>query len=89
MDVVEAKPADWQRDPFTPVIENGYLFGRGATDMKLSGTLAIAALIELKAQKATNPAAASSLNSQATRKPTNMKTSGIVSPTSFPTRSWC
>ena len=48
MDVVEAKPADWQRDPFTPVVENGYLFGRGASDMKLDGTMAIAALIELK-----------------------------------------
>ena len=48
MDVVEAKPADWQRDPFTPVVENGYLFGRGATDMKLDGTLAISSLIELK-----------------------------------------
>jgi len=48
MDVVEAKPADWRRDPFTPVVENGYLFGRGATDMKLDGTLAIASLIELK-----------------------------------------
>jgi carboxypeptidase PM20D1 len=31
MDVVEAKRADWTRDPFTPVVENGYLFGRGAT----------------------------------------------------------
>lgn len=48
MDVVEAKAADWTRDPFTPVVENGYLFGRGATDMKLDGVLAIAALIELK-----------------------------------------
>ncbi|CAN5224646.1 M20/M25/M40 family metallo-hydrolase [soil metagenome] len=48
MDVVEAKPADWKRDPFTPVVENGYLFGRGATDMKLDGTLAISSLIELK-----------------------------------------
>ena len=48
MDVVEAKRADWQRDPFTPVVENGYLFGRGATDMKLDGTIAIASLIELK-----------------------------------------
>jgi carboxypeptidase PM20D1 len=48
MDVVEAKPADWQRDPFTPVIENGYLFGRGSTDMKLDGTLAIASLNELR-----------------------------------------
>ena len=25
MDVVEAKPDDWKRDPFTPVVENGYL----------------------------------------------------------------
>ena len=48
IDVVEAKPADWQRDPFTPVVENGYLFGRGATDMKLDGALAIATLLELK-----------------------------------------
>ncbi|MBV8972332.1 MAG: M20/M25/M40 family metallo-hydrolase, partial [Sphingomonadaceae bacterium] len=48
MDVVEANPADWQRDPFTPVVENGYLYGRGATDMKLDGTTAIAALIELR-----------------------------------------
>jgi len=48
MDVVEAKPADWKRDPFKPVVENGYLFGRGATDMKLDGTLGIAALVELK-----------------------------------------
>ncbi len=50
MDVVEAKPADWVRDPFTPVIENGYLFGRGASDMKLDDALGIAALIELKRQ---------------------------------------
>jgi len=48
MDVVEAKPADWQRDPFTPIVENGYLFGRGSTDMKLDGTLAIASLNELR-----------------------------------------
>lgn len=48
MDVVEANPADWQRDPFKPIVENGYLYGRGATDMKLDGTLAIASLIELK-----------------------------------------
>lgn len=48
MDVVEAKPSDWQRDPFTPVVENGYLFGRGASDMKLDGTTAIAALVDLR-----------------------------------------
>lgn len=48
MDVVEAKPADWQRDPFTAVVENGYLYGRGATDMKLDMALVVAALIDLK-----------------------------------------
>ena len=48
MDVVDAKPADWTRDPFTPVVENGYLYGRGATDMKLDGAIALAALIDLR-----------------------------------------
>jgi carboxypeptidase PM20D1 len=50
MDVVEAKPADWQRDPFTPVVENGYLFGRGATDMKLDDAIAVQALGDLRAK---------------------------------------
>ena len=48
MDVVEANPKDWQRDPFTPVVENGYLYGRGATDMKLDAAIALAAVIELR-----------------------------------------
>jgi acetylornithine deacetylase/succinyl-diaminopimelate desuccinylase-like protein len=51
MDVVEARRADWQRDPFTAVVENGYLYGRGASDMKLDGAIAIASLIELKRQQ--------------------------------------
>ena len=53
MDVVEAKPADWQRDPFTPVIENGYIYGRGATDMKFADAELIATLVDLKRQKFT------------------------------------
>lgn len=48
MDVVEADPADWDRDPFTPVIEEGYLFGRGASDTKFDAALAVASLIELR-----------------------------------------
>jgi carboxypeptidase PM20D1 len=48
MDVVEAKPSDWERDPFTPVVEQGLLFGRGASDMKLDDALVVATLIELK-----------------------------------------
>ena len=50
LDVVEAKAADWQRDPFTPVVENGYLYGRGASDMKFDGALALASIIEMKRQ---------------------------------------
>jgi len=48
MDVVEAKPEDWTRDPFTPVIENGYIWGRGASDMKYDLSTMVATLIELK-----------------------------------------
>ena len=50
MDVVEAKPEDWERDPFTPVVENGFLFGRGASDTKFEASLAVATLIELRRQ---------------------------------------
>ncbi len=42
MDVVAANPADWQRDPFKLVEENGYLYGRGVADMKTN----VIALIE-------------------------------------------
>jgi acetylornithine deacetylase/succinyl-diaminopimelate desuccinylase-like protein len=48
LDVVEADPKDWDRDPFKPVIENGYLFGRGSIDMKTSAALTVASLIELR-----------------------------------------
>ncbi|MFM6831314.1 MAG: M20/M25/M40 family metallo-hydrolase [Novosphingobium sp.] len=50
MDVVEAKREDWERDPFVPVVENGILFGRGASDMKFDGALALSTLIELRRQ---------------------------------------
>lgn len=48
MDVVEANPAEWQRDPFTPVVENGYVFGRGASDNKGDVAMLLAAVIKLK-----------------------------------------
>jgi len=36
-DVVPTGPlADWDSDPFDPVIRDGYLFGRGSADMKCS-----------------------------------------------------
>ena len=50
MDVVEARPEDWERDPFTPVVENNYLYGRGASDTKFDAVLAMVSLIELRRQ---------------------------------------
>ncbi|MFN3517446.1 MAG: M20/M25/M40 family metallo-hydrolase [Novosphingobium sp.] len=50
MDVVEADPKDWTRDPFIPIIEDGILYGRGASDMKFDAALATSALIELRRQ---------------------------------------
>jgi acetylornithine deacetylase/succinyl-diaminopimelate desuccinylase-like protein len=48
MDVVEAKPADWTRDPFTAVVENGYVFGRGAVDDKFDVSVVVTVLSKLK-----------------------------------------
>lgn len=48
MDVVEAKAADWVRDPFTAVVENGYVYGRGASDMKFDVVMMVSTLIKLK-----------------------------------------
>ena len=50
MDVVEAKREDWERDPFQPVVENGYLYGRGASDTKFDAAQALIAMIELRGQ---------------------------------------
>jgi carboxypeptidase PM20D1 len=50
MDVVEAKPEDWERDPFTAVIEDGNIFGRGSDDDKSGVAIGSAALLELKRQ---------------------------------------
>lgn len=48
MDVVDAKPEDWTRDPFTPVVENGYLYGRGASDTKFDTVQAMVAVMGLR-----------------------------------------
>ncbi|MED5546317.1 MAG: M20/M25/M40 family metallo-hydrolase [Pseudomonadota bacterium] len=48
MDVVEAKPEDWERDPFTPVIEDGYLFGRGSLDNKAGLSIVTATMMKLR-----------------------------------------
>jgi len=48
MDVVEAKAADWTRDPFVAVEEDGYVFGRGSEDNKYDVTMMIATMAKLK-----------------------------------------
>lgn len=50
MDVVEAKPEDWTRDPFKAVVENGYVFGRGAVDNKFDVSMVTATMASLRKQ---------------------------------------
>lgn len=51
MDVVTAKPEDWERDPFRLIEENGYFFGRGTLDIKGEIALITATFLRLKAEK--------------------------------------
>ena len=39
MDVVEADPKDWTRDPFTLIEEDGYFYARGASDDKAQASI--------------------------------------------------
>jgi acetylornithine deacetylase/succinyl-diaminopimelate desuccinylase-like protein len=48
LDVVEAKRADWTRDPFTLIEENGYFYGRGTADMKGMDATWVDALMRFK-----------------------------------------
>lgn len=50
MDVVTAKPEDWQRDPFTLIEENGYFFGRGTFDIKNGVTELTSTFLRLKSE---------------------------------------
>jgi acetylornithine deacetylase/succinyl-diaminopimelate desuccinylase-like protein len=51
MDVVTAKPEEWQRDPFTLIEENGYFFGRGTLDNKQGVTVLTSTFLRLKREK--------------------------------------
>ncbi|MFN3524018.1 MAG: M20/M25/M40 family metallo-hydrolase [Phenylobacterium sp.] len=50
IDVVEAKREDWERDPFTLVEENGYFYGRGASDDKAMAAALTDAMIRYKTE---------------------------------------
>ncbi|WP_235934135.1 M20/M25/M40 family metallo-hydrolase [Agromyces humi] len=46
LDVVPAEPADWTVDPFAGEIRDGYVWGRGATDMKDMVAMMVACLLD-------------------------------------------
>jgi acetylornithine deacetylase/succinyl-diaminopimelate desuccinylase-like protein len=48
IDVVAAKRADWTRDPYAMIEENGYFYGRGTADMKAMDAIWIDAMIRFK-----------------------------------------
>ncbi len=48
IDVVYADRRYWTVDPFGGVIRDGYLYGRGAIDMKSTGIMHLAALLAIK-----------------------------------------
>ncbi len=48
MDVVQAVAADWTFDPFSGEIADGYVYGRGALDMKGMGVMELVTILLLK-----------------------------------------
>jgi acetylornithine deacetylase/succinyl-diaminopimelate desuccinylase-like protein len=48
LDVVEARRQDWSTDPFEFVEKDGYYYGRGAQDMKVSDAIAVSDFIRMK-----------------------------------------
>ena len=48
MDVVPANPAYWSHDPFASDIADGFIYGRGALDMKGEGIAQLMAMLVLK-----------------------------------------
>lgn len=50
MDVVEALPEDWVKNPFELIEEDGMFYGRGVFDTKLSVTLLTSTFMRLKAE---------------------------------------
>ena len=48
LDVVSANPAEWTVDPFAGIIKDGYVYGRGAYDMKGMTVVEVLTLLLLK-----------------------------------------
>ena len=55
IDVVDAKRADWERDPFKLYEENGFFYGRGASDDKSMAAVFLDLMIRLKQERNFKP----------------------------------
>lgn len=51
LDVVEARREDWTTDPFKFIEKDGYFYGRGTQDMKVSDAIVVTDLIRLKREE--------------------------------------
>jgi acetylornithine deacetylase/succinyl-diaminopimelate desuccinylase-like protein len=52
MDVVDARPEDWQRSPFTLIEENGMFYGRGTIDNKTGVASMLSTILRIQADRA-------------------------------------
>jgi acetylornithine deacetylase/succinyl-diaminopimelate desuccinylase-like protein len=55
IDVVDAKRADWERDPFRLIEEGGFFFGRGSADDKAMAAVFLDLLVRLKKERGFKP----------------------------------
>ena len=51
IDVVNARRADWTRDPYAFIEEDGYYYGRGVADMKAQNAIWVDNLLRFQAEK--------------------------------------
>ena len=50
IDVVDARREDWERDPFTLIEENGYFYGRGASDDTAMAAVFLDLMVRLRTE---------------------------------------
>ena len=55
IDVVDAKRADWEREPFKLFEENGFFYGRGAEDDKAMAAVFLDVMLRLKTERGFKP----------------------------------
>jgi acetylornithine deacetylase/succinyl-diaminopimelate desuccinylase-like protein len=51
MDVVDARPEDWERNPFTLIEQDGMFYGRGTLDNKVGVTSMVSTILRFQAAK--------------------------------------